>query len=569
MRPRRGSAGPWVVVGVLVAISAYVRWLGARSVPSPWFTPDEQTYGLIGESLWRHGRYEILGHESQFLSLVYPLLAGLPLRMGDAERGYAILKGVQAVAMTLAAVPVYLWGRTLVRRGWALVAAGLTLCLPALAFTGFVMTEVAFYPIFCLAAWVLARALARPTTVSQGLAVAAIALAVATRLQAIVFVPAVVLAVALVLLFERSGPRAARRYVVLLVGLGALTAAWLAVQRGQALGAYGVTGHVSYGLRDAVRFVLYHLADLLLLTAFVPVLATTIVAAHAFAGREESAEVRAYVATTVALVAGVVGQVGLFASRLLGRLAERNLIGLAPLAFLGFAIWLDRRCPRPRIVAAVTGAIAIGLLAYLPPSFVSAAAEPDAFSVIPLYRLRVDDPSTDIRLVLVLAAAGAVALLLLWPREARWLLALAVGGTLALASIPVTHVVAKQARDFQRITVGPDRTWIDSRVDGSAVYVYGGELDWSGGAPPWQNVFWNRRIDRVYSLGGRKILGPMPTTPVARAPDGRLVTAAGRPIRARWVVAAEGYVAIVGRKVADARDTGLSLWEVEPPVRVR
>jgi hypothetical protein len=566
---RRRPGWPWVVLGALVAVSAFVRWLGARGVPSPWFTPDEQTYGLIGEGLWRHGRYEILGHEPQFLSLVYPLLAGLPLSMHDAERGYAALKAVQAIVMSLVAVPVYVWARTLMARGWALVAAALSLCLPALAFTGFVMTEVAFYPIVALAAWTLARALARPTVASQALALGAIALAVGTRLQAIVFVPVVVLAVALQLLFERSGPHAARRYLPLLGGLAIFTIVWLAVQRGQALGAYGVTSHVSYGLRDAGRFFLYHLADLVLLTAFVPVVAVAIVAVPSFAGREVSRDVQAFVAVAIALAAGFVAQVGLFASRLLGRLAERNLIGLAPLMFIGFALWLDRRCPRPRVVTIAAGAAAVALLAYLPPSFVSAAAEPDAFSVIPLYRLRVDSPGTDIRLVLVLAAAGAVALLALWPRDARWLLALAVGGTLALASISVSDVVAKQARDFQRITVGPDRTWIDSRVDGAAVYVYGGELDWSGGAPPWQNVFWNRRIDRVYSLGGRTILGPLPTTAVARAPDGRLVTASGRPIRARWVVAAGGYVAIVGRKVADATDTGLSLWEVKPPVRVR
>ena len=144
-----------------------------------------------------------------------------------------------------------------------------------------------------------------------------------------------------------------------------------------------------------------------------------------------------------------------------------------------------------------------------------------------------------------------------------------MGGTLALASLSVSHVVANQARDFQRITIGPDPTWVDSLADGPAVYVYGGELDWSGGAPPWQNVFWNRRIGRVYTLGGRRILGPLPATAVTRAPDGRLVTGSGRPIRARWVVAAEGYVAIVGRKVGEAPDAGLSLWKVDPPVRVR
>ena len=82
-------------------------------------------------------------------------------------------------------------------------------------------------------------------------------------------------------------------------------------------------------------------------------------------------------------------------------------------------------------------------------------------------------------------------------------------------------------------------------------------------------MFWNRRIRRVYALGGRQILGPMPTTAVTRAADGRLVTAGGRPIEARWVVAAGGYVAIVGTRVADVPTAGLSIWRVAPPVRVK
>src|SRR5207302_3835809 len=165
---------------------------------------------------------------------------------------------------------------------------------------------------------------------------------------------------ALQLLFERSGPRAARRYLPLLGGLVVLAVVWMVVLRGHALGAYGVTGRVSYGLRDAVRFFLYHLADLVLLTAFIPAVAVAIMAAPSFAGRERSREAQAFVAVTIALCAGFVAQVGLFASRLLGRLAERNLIGLAPLLFLGFAVWLDRRWPRPRerAVAAGVGGLA-------------------------------------------------------------------------------------------------------------------------------------------------------------------------------------------------------------------
>src|SRR3989440_2798314 len=153
MRPRPGW--PWLALATLVAVSAYLRWLAARNVPSPWFTPDEQTYGLVGEGLWRHGRFEILGVAPKFYSFVYPALAGLPLSTHDATRGYATLKVVQAVAMSLVAVPGYPWGPTLIARGWALTAAALSLCLPAFAFTGFVMTEVAFYPIVCLVAWAL------------------------------------------------------------------------------------------------------------------------------------------------------------------------------------------------------------------------------------------------------------------------------------------------------------------------------------------------------------------------------------------------------------------------------
>src|SRR5581483_5639562 len=69
--------------------------------------------------------------------------------------------------MSLAAVPVFLWGRSLVSTRWALVAAALTLALPGLVYSGLVMTEVLFYPLLVLAAWAMARAIERPTPARQ------------------------------------------------------------------------------------------------------------------------------------------------------------------------------------------------------------------------------------------------------------------------------------------------------------------------------------------------------------------------------------------------------------------
>src|SRR2546430_13472755 len=38
------------------------------------------------------------------------------LSLGDLDAGYTVLKAVQALVMSLAAVPVYLWGRSLDRK---------------------------------------------------------------------------------------------------------------------------------------------------------------------------------------------------------------------------------------------------------------------------------------------------------------------------------------------------------------------------------------------------------------------------------------------------------------------
>src|SRR5438552_3198927 len=81
--------------------------------------------------------------------------------------------------------------------GWALTAAGLSLSLPGLALAGFLMTEVAFLPLFCLAAWAMARVLVRPTLGRQALLLGAIVLAALTRLEALALAPAFLLAAAL------------------------------------------------------------------------------------------------------------------------------------------------------------------------------------------------------------------------------------------------------------------------------------------------------------------------------------------------------------------------------------
>lgn len=554
----------------LVALSAGLRAWGALAVPSPWYTPDEQVYAKLGSSLYRLGRFEIFDATPSFYSLVYPALVGLPLTISDLELGYDLLKVIQAVAMSLTAVPVYLWGRSLMRPAAALAAAGLALAAPGLAFSGFIMTEVAFYPVLTLAAWASAHALARPTAGNQALAAAAILVAVLTRLQAIVLLPAFFLALGIKVAFDRTWLRGLRPFAPAAGALAGLVGAWLAVSalaRGSALGAYGVTSDSGYSLGDALRFTLYHAGDLVLLTAVAPVAALVLLVFECATGRERSAHVRAFVAVAVAFSVLSVAAVGVFTSRFLGRLAERNLIALAPLLFLALALWIDRGAPRPRIALAAAAAVCLALLLSVPwNDFVSAEARPDALSVIPLDEFRVAYPNLDVGLLVAVAAVEVLALLALLSRRVMWLLPAVLAAVLVSASVIVSREVAASAQAFKRVVVGAESRWIDHAVDGPVAFVYGGEQAWSAGAPAWANAFWNRRLDAVYQLFDARIAGPMPKRPVRPAADGRLLLPGGRPITEPYAVVSR-RMSVVGDLLATT-ETKMGLWRLRGPLRL-
>lgn len=551
----------------LVAASAFLRWLGARGVAGPWYTPDEQTYALLARSLYETGRLDVLGADVPFYTLVYPALIGLPLTLFETEQAFELTKALQAIVMSLTAIPVFLWGRRLMAPGWAFAAAALTLAVPGLAFSGFLMTEVVFYPVLCLTAWAMANALARPTRGAQLLAVLMVAVALLTRIQAVVVVPAFVLAIALQLWFERSGLRTVGRFAPALAGLAAVVLAWVALQRGEVFGAYAVTGEISYDYAEAARFTLYHVGALLLATAVIPVVAWWLVAARAFARSEQSRDVAAFVAVSVALTAGIVAQVGLFTSRLLGRLAERNLLALLPLVFIGFALWLDRGAARPRIQTALAAFAALGVMTLLPlDRLVTPAAIPDAYSVFPLVQVREHYPTESLRLVVLTATACLLALLVLWPRPARGLLPAALAALLAGASIWVSGFLATSSRIFNLGMAGAEPAWIDEHADSDVAFLYAGEQAWSGGAPIWANVFWNRAIDHVYRIGDTFIAGPIPSREVAPQGDAFVDASAAR-VRPHYVVASRRF-AFIGDRVAESPSSDLALWRVDPPLRL-
>jgi hypothetical protein len=557
-----------VALGGLVLASAALRTWASRGVPTPWITPDETLYGLLGQGLWRDGRLAVLGGPTPYYSAVVPALVGLPLSLGDLALGYSLLKALQALVMSLATVPVYLWGRTLTTPRWAFLAAALTVALPGLAYSGLVMTEAAFYPVLVVAAWAAARAIERPTLARQVLFAGVALLALATRLQAVVLLPAFATAVGVDALIARRRVRL-RPFAPTLVAAAAVAAAWIVwrlARGGGLLAGYGGASG-SYAVGDALRFAAYHAGDLALLTGLLPAAALVLLLAR----RETDPRVRAFVAVTAATAFWLVLEVGVFASRELGLLAERNLIAAAPLLFLALAVWLGRGAPGTWPARTVTaGAIAVAVLALPLGKLLVPDQLPHAFTLVPLFRLREAASLGAAQLALALGVAAAVALLL--ARRAAALVPVAVLAALVAGSVSASREVRDEARAQQLRLLGPDRRWIDDAADGAVAYVYDGQAWWNA---VWENAFWNRDVRWIYDLPATRVPGDLPgdlpQQLVEVRPDGELRPRGARSPAGYAVVPL--HMALRGTRVVEAPQfgtdrQGLGLWRLEPPLRL-
>src|SRR5581483_6752866 len=128
----------------LVGFSTLVHWLASRRWSGVWIMPDEAIYARRAVALYHDGSLPLHGQGAGY-GVLYPVLAGIPLSIGSFAAGDASLKPLQALVVSLAAVPVFFACRRVMPRVYALVAAGLSLAAPRVRRAGSVVSEVQFY----------------------------------------------------------------------------------------------------------------------------------------------------------------------------------------------------------------------------------------------------------------------------------------------------------------------------------------------------------------------------------------------------------------------------------------
>ncbi len=562
-----------IIVAFLVVASAAIRFAAARGFDPGWIAPDEAIYSLLGRSLWETGTASLLG-TGGYNALVYPAVIGLPLTLAELGTGIAIVQALQALAMSATAAVAYLWGRRALGHTWALVAAALVVAIPGLAYSGLLMTQPLLYLLTTLALWALAATLERPTLLRQALALAGIAVVVATHVQALALLPTVILAIALQCAFARS-LEPARRQRALLATLGGaflLLAAAAAATGGWSdpLGAYS-SAIGGYRLSDVAADVAWHTAGVFVLVAGIPLVALALMLVESLRRNERDPAAVALVATASAWVVCLTLEIGIFASRWVGHIAERGLLTLAPPIFLVFGLWLSRGAPRPRIwTQAIALAVAVPAVLLPVSRFAVQEAALDGPSFVPLWRFATSTSATTLEIVFPLCAGVLVAAAVLVPRRALVALPALVLVVLATLSVVSTRESARLSHaDRAWVFDSGDPRWVDAVADGPVTYLHVSR-DFSAGV--WKHLFWNDRIDAVAKLPEAAAVGPLEPTTVSPRFDGLLFDTTGERLAAGLVAVSSDFE-LAGERIALVpRSTdlpGLALWRAESPIRLR
>jgi hypothetical protein len=562
---------PVLLVAALVSVALAGRFALVAGFDAPWVAPDEMLYALLGESVWEDARYEVLGVGTPYYGLYGLVPGGLVAALGPAG-GLLATQIVQVLAVGGTAVLVLVWARKVASLAWAVAAAVLTLALPGLDLAGLMMTETLFVASVTLALFAIAVALAGPTHTTLLFASGAILLAAQVRIQGLLLIPLFVACAVATAVLTRDG-RLLRACAPAAAGLGAWAVAWLLLTQdeGGTLGAYSTVLQAQPSAAEALEWVVWHAADVVVMVIAIPLVATLALGVLAVRRIERDRDVIALAVTAIGWLLTTVATVGLFAAQHVGHVAGRDLLSVAPPLFVGFAAWASRGAwRRPALTALV--ALPVAALVVAAPERVIApvTASPDALGLIPLRILSESSSGLVFRIVLV---AGALAVAVAAVVVARAgvagvaALALALVGGLGATSVVAAHRIdSRAAFDRSQFFGEGDRSWIDDGIGGPTTLLDEGTFFWNDF---WHQAFWNDDVAGVASLVPDNPKRPLPgRVDVTLYDDGTLRRDDGRPFVAQDVVADE-FATLVGERRAGLerrRLPDLVGWRTAGPV---
>ena len=565
------------LVGAYLLLATLFAWQAWRR-ETPTIFSDELETTQISRAIAETGHAARRGEPYGFTSLV-PWLTAPLWWLHPVATAYEAIKTVQSFVMAGAIFPAYLLARRVVSPGWAYFAAVAAIAGPALSYSPILVEEPWAYPAATLALWLMVRAVDAPGRWPLALAFASCLLAVSIRSQLAALFGA--LAFALLALGWRA--ETMRRWRAswtrwdwagaVVLGIGAVIA--IVAFMGHHSNEWSTSTTlwkgrmVEYGSWAGGAFAIG--------IGVLPAIALLAVLAVPRAERDRPG-VRAFVVVAggaVASFAWYAAIKGAYLSTTFSSLVvERNLVYLAPLAFVATA-FLFERAAAPVWAVVVAGAVVLGLIGWVPidrgldnfPYY-----EAHGLAILALANREWGWPLGRIENAIELLTVACVVLLVLVGTRVRARLSSAAAPTAAAAAVVllVWNLTAEVyaaigEHDFSRRVeqnLPKPHDWVDRAAGGGTVTMLGQRMsDNPLGVPSTE--FWNRSIVKVWSVDGT---GPGPghtLTPDLQDVDGRLW-----PNPHSDFVLASGGVEVVGDEVA--QNAGSTLVRLAGrPIRLR
>jgi hypothetical protein len=373
----------------------------------------------------------------------------------------------------------------------------------------------------------------------------------------------------------------ARSYLpsAIAVAVGAAALVVLPAVRGDTPGALGGYANLwrSYDLGEVLSWIVYHLANIELYVAVVPLAVAPIVLVSLYrrarAGEERDAAFLALFASVNAVLLVVVAA---FNSTIWAgeRLHDRPLFYVIPLWLIVLFVWLRDGMPRPLAAAAVGAATAIALPIMLPlPDYVWDEFGLHHNAAVTPFWTHVDQGLATVGLsvlfALVLVPLLLVLLALLLPPRFGYLLPALVLAFFVTTSVAAWTDVEQVSEEWAAAGGDDPRRWVDSRVPDAArvamLTAIGPCTIPEATRARYLVEFFNSSVTDVVHLGQQPDY--LPDAKARVAADGAVVASDG-PLRAAYVLAPPS-LDVAGRKLAEGTSVPLVLTRVDGPVRLR
>ena len=388
-RRTRSLAGGLTITGIWLALSLV---LGAVTTQvRDWFAmTNELLYELraINVAQTHSPLPAIHGVAIRSYDQLYPLLLAPAFARGLIAHDLETAHFLNAMIMASACIPAYLLAQRVTATRWvSLVVAVLTVVMPWIVFASFLMTEVAAYPAFLWAVFLIQRALEAPSRRNDVGALLGIALAFTARTQLGLLAVAPPVAILALELGRAPGPGAVRRlrracglavsdhqvlaaaYALFAVTLVALK---VAGHVGSMVGVYGQALGGELIPHGTAGSLVSHVSTLAIGVGILPLVVGLAWLSAGVVRPTERAAAHVFACLGTVVFVVMVTELTVFDLRFGGAggfVHDRYLIYLLPIVVLGyFCALLDRRRPRWSLVAP-TALVALGFVFGAPQRF--------------------------------------------------------------------------------------------------------------------------------------------------------------------------------------------------------